>query len=65
MLFPSFKEVNVHKNIERVAKENDGKSMGITLFEREVKYPQFSDRIIGSTLSFFQTTEDTGRWKHK
>lgn len=65
MLFPNFKEVDVHKDIERVAKENDGKSMGITLFEREVKYLQLSDRIVGSILSFFQTTEDTGRWKHK
>lgn len=27
MVFPSFKEVDVHEDIERVAKENDGKSI--------------------------------------
>lgn len=37
MLFPNFKEVDVHEDIERTAKEN-GKSMGITSFEKEVKY---------------------------
>lgn len=38
MLFPNFKEVDVHEDIERIAKENDGKSIRITSFEREVKY---------------------------
>lgn len=38
MLFPNFKEVDVHEDIERTAKENDGKSMGITSFEKKVKY---------------------------
>lgn len=38
MLFPNFKEVDVHEDIERIAKENDGKSVGITSLEREVKY---------------------------
>lgn len=30
MLFLNFKEVDAHEDIERIAKENDDKSMGIT-----------------------------------
>lgn len=30
MLFSNFKEVDVHEDIKRIAKENDDKSMGIT-----------------------------------
>jgi len=37
MLFPNFKEADVHEDTERIAKEIDDKSNGIT-FEREVKY---------------------------